>query len=114
MTSQPEQQLPATQEPYGVPQQAQQSWAATRPVPGLNMVHECVFRSGWLAWFGGENQSKATMRTINEVNAAGRKVVACTPDRWSIWKRLGWAFVLVITLGIVGRSPGIVIVSEPA
>lgn len=90
------------------------TWAATRPVPGFNMVHGCVFRSGWTAWLAGENQAKAALRTIEEINSSGRKVAACTPDRWSIWKRILWSTVLLCTLGFVGRSPGLLLVSEPA
>ena len=87
--------------------------ASVVPATAFNQVHGCLFRSGWPAWLAGENQEKALMRVVPGLNASGRRVVAITPDRWSIWKRLLWALILVVTLGIVGRSPGVVIVTEP-
>lgn len=82
--------------------------------PTFNQVHGYPFRSGWVAWLAGENQTKVLQRAVLEINEAGRVVVALSQDRWSIWKRLLWALIVVVTLGFVGRSPGVVVISAPS
>ena len=78
-----------------------------------NQIHQVTFRAGWIGFFAGESQTKALDRVLDQVNARGLRVAAMTVDRWSFWKRLLWAFVLVITLGFVGRVPNILVVTEP-
>jgi hypothetical protein len=78
-----------------------------------NQIHQVSFRAGWIGFFAGESQTKALDRVLDQINARGLRVAAMTVDRWSIWKRILWALVLICTLGFVGRVPNILVVSEP-
>jgi hypothetical protein len=78
-----------------------------------NYVHEARYRGGWIGLFSGENQTKAIGRIVHDLNARGYRVAAMVQDRWSFWRRLIWAFVALITLFFVVRSPNVLIVSEP-
>jgi hypothetical protein len=78
-----------------------------------NQLHTIRYRGGWIGLFAGENQTKALQRAIPQLNASARRVVAVVPDRWSFWKRLGVILLLIVTLGIVGRVPNVLLISEP-
>lgn len=80
---------------------------------GHNQVHEVRFRGGLIGLFAGENQQKALTKLVADVNNQGRVVAGMVNDRWSFWRRLGWAFILVITLGLYTREPNVLLVSAP-
>jgi hypothetical protein len=81
--------------------------------PGYNELHMVHYKGGWIGLFGGESQEKALRRAIPLINASGQRVVAAVADRWSIWKRIGVALLLIITLGFVGRTPNVLLITEP-
>jgi hypothetical protein len=78
-----------------------------------NTVVEVRWKGGWPGLFTGENQEKALLRTITQVNASGREVAAIVVDRWSFFRRLGWAFVAGLTLGFVVRHQNLLLVTAP-
>jgi hypothetical protein len=94
------------------------AWAeqADPPQPDfpLNELYTVAYRGGWIGLFAGESQERALQRALPEINASGRCVVAAVEDRWSFWKRLGVALLFVITLGIVGRVPNVLLITEMA
>jgi hypothetical protein len=85
----------------------------TLRVSQFNEVTEVRFRRGWVGFFARENQHKALTRAVQQINSSGRSVVSTAPDEWSWLSRLGWAFVALITLGIVVRAPNLLVVTAP-
>ena len=83
------------------------------PEPPYNQLHTVKYRGGWIGLFAGENQTKALQRVIPQLNAAGLRIAATVTDRWSIWKWIGVALLLIVTLGFVGRVPNVVLITEP-
>lgn len=81
---------------------------------GHNQVHEVRFRGGLIGLFAGESQQKALTKSVADINLQGRVVAGLVNDRWSFWRRLGWAFIFVFTLGIYTRQPNVLLVSAPA
>lgn len=63
--------------------------------------------------FAGENQILALQRSLSEINALELRVVAAVEDRWSAWKRIGVVLLLIVTLGFVGKVPGVLLSTEP-
>ncbi len=89
---------------------------ASPMVPGLtfrNGVTKVAYRRGWPGLFSGENQTKALERCISQLNANGQRVSAAAVDRWSLWAKLGWAFVAIITLGFVVKAENLILITEP-
>ena len=82
-------------------------------VHSYNQLHTIKYRGGWIGLFAAENQTKALQRAIPELNASGLRVAAAVEDRWSVWKRIGVILLLIVTLGIVGRVPNILLITEP-
>ena len=82
-------------------------------MPNYNQTFEARFRAGWIGLFAGENQTKSVRRQIAVLNSQDLRVAALVLDRWSIWRRLLWALILICTLGFVGRVPNVLIVTEP-
>jgi hypothetical protein len=78
-----------------------------------NQLHTIKYRGGWIGLFAGENQTKALQRAIPQLNASGLRVAAAVEDRWSVWKRIGVILLLIVTLGIVGRVPNVLLITEP-
>jgi hypothetical protein len=81
--------------------------------PSHNELHTVHYKGGWIGLFGGENQEKALRRAIPLINASGQRVVAAVEDRWSVWKRIGVLLLFLITLGFVGRTPNVLLITEP-
>ncbi|MGB7050665.1 MAG: hypothetical protein WBG41_03765 [Acidimicrobiales bacterium] len=81
--------------------------------PSYNELHMVHYKGGWIGLFGGESQEKALRRAIPLINASGQRVVAAVEDRWSFWKRIGVVLLLLITLGFVGRTPNVLLITEP-
>jgi len=78
-----------------------------------NQLHTITYRGGWIGLFAGENQTKALLRAMPQLNASGRHIVAAVEDRWSIWKRLGVILLLIVTLGFIGKVPNVLLITEP-
>jgi hypothetical protein len=62
--------------------------------------------------FAGESQIKALQRALPEINASGRFDVAAVDDRWSFWKRFGVALLFMVTLGIIGKVPNVLFITQ--
>ena len=86
---------------------------SSRLTMSYNQLHMVKYRGGWIGLFAGENQTKALERAIRQLNSSGLQVVAAVNDRWSFWKRLGVALLLIATLGIVGRVSNVAQITEP-
>jgi hypothetical protein len=78
----------------------------------MNTTRRVSFRGGWIGLFSGESQGKALERELTRLNADGYKVAFVVDDRWSIFARAFWLLVFIFTLGIVGKSPNLLIVGE--
>ena len=114
---------PASPSPGGEPQAPLAPPAAQSPgLPSVegsqaavsyNQLHRVSYRGGIIGLLAGENQIKALQRAIPQLNASGLRVVAAVVDRWSIWKRLGYTLLLIVTLFLVGRVPNIILITEP-
>ncbi len=83
-----------------------------QPELPLNELYTVNYRGGWIGLLAGESQIKAVERALSEINATGRYVVAAVEDRWSFWKRLGVALLFIITLGIVGKVPNVLLITR--
>lgn len=84
-----------------------------QPAPQFNYTMSVTYKGGWPGLFGGENQTKALDRVLRELNSRGHRVAAAVTDRWSFWKRLGMAFLAVISLGFYVRVPNVILITEP-
>jgi hypothetical protein len=80
--------------------------------PPLNELFTVSYCGGWIGLFAGESQEKALQRAVPEINSSGRRVVAAVQDRWSVWKRLDIALLLLVTLGFVGKVPNVFLITE--
>jgi len=81
--------------------------------PTYNAVVEVRWKGGWLGLFARESQAKALGRTLAQLNANGLCAAAAATDRWSFFRRLGWAIVAGITLGFVVRHQNLILVTAP-
>jgi hypothetical protein len=77
-----------------------------------NGIYQVRWKGGWPGFFSGENQSKAMTRALTEINGQGWRIAAAVTDRWSFFKKLGWAIVAIITLGFVVRHENVILVIE--
>ncbi len=68
--------------------------------------------TGWAALLSGESQGRAVDRGLTELNERGYRVVFITPDKWSLFRHLLNFLHVLVTLGISGRAPNILIVGE--
>ena len=85
---------------------------ASAPDGAHTTVYHVNYRVGLVGVLAGESLSKALRRTIEQINADSRRVVFMVKDRWSIWAWLGALLLLLLTLGLVGRAPGYLVVTE--
>ena len=83
------------------------------PPPQFNYTVRVTYKGGWPGLFTGENQTKAIDRVLRDLNSRGHRVAAAANDRWSFWKRLGMAFLAVISLGFYVRVPNVILITEP-
>ncbi len=90
------------------------SEALGQPMPTtFNQLHSVRYKHGWPGLFTGENQTKALLRALEDLNGRGLKVAAAVTDQWSFWKRLGCVLLAIVTLGFVVRAPNVVLLIEP-
>ena len=75
--------------------------------PGHTRTYQSTYRSGLIGVLAGESAGKALARIIEQINRDGARVVFMIRDRWSIWQWLGALILFVLTLGLVGRTPGL-------
>ena len=80
--------------------------------PGHTRTYQSTYRSGLIGVLAGESAGKALARIIEQINRDGARVVFMIRDRWSIWQWLGALILFVLTLGLVGRTPGYVVIAE--
>ena len=80
--------------------------------PGHTRTYQTTYRSGLIGVLAGESAGKALARTIEQINQDGARVVFLVRDRWSIWQWLGALILFVLTVGLVGRTPGYVVITE--
>ena len=77
------------------------------------ITRQVKVKSGWLAVF--ENEQQAVVRVTRELNRDGYYVVAVYPaGNFSAMEQLVVAIFTLLTLGMWGRRPGMVIVAERA
>ena len=80
---------------------------------GPNIVQRrTTFRAGWLGVFEGESLGSSIDRELNILNEAGYRVVFMVPDRWSLGRYLLNFLIAGLTLGVVVRVPGQLIIAE--
>ena len=72
------------------------------------------FRGGWIGLFSRERQGNALDRALKELNADGYRVAFVANDRWSFVRYRLEVVVIICTLGLVARSPNLLIIGEPA
>lgn len=77
-----------------------------------NRTYQTRFRSGLIGMLSGESLAKSLARTLEEVNDDEQRVVFMVRDSWSIWRWLGTVLLFIVTIGLVGCSPGYLLVTE--
>ena len=78
----------------------------------MNVQRRATYVAGWIGLFRGESLGSAVERTILELNADGYRVVFMIPDRWSVARVLLNILITVVTLGIVSKARGMLIIGE--
>lgn len=79
---------------------------------GYNRTHSVDFGGGWSSILA-RGQAEAVGAVVDQLNRDGRCVVAMTPEAWALRRRVSNGLLLLITLGFVGKTPGLLLVSAP-
>ena len=86
--------------------------ALTETTPEHTRTYQANYRAGLVGVLAGESAGKALRRTIEQINADGRRVAFMVKNRWSIWQWLGALLLFLLTVGLVGRAPGYLVIAE--
>ncbi|MCY4375357.1 MAG: hypothetical protein OXC31_16470 [Spirochaetaceae bacterium] len=75
-------------------------------------TYSADFRAGLIGLLAGENLAKATNRVLEQARRDGQRLVFMVRDQWSIWRWLLSFIGFAISLGLWGRLPGYLLVTE--
>ena len=86
--------------------------ATETSLTGATRMYRVTYRAGLIGALAGESLNKALARVVDQINADECRVVFLVKDRWSIWWWIGALLLVVLTLGLVARAPGYLVIAE--
>lgn len=77
---------------------------------GFNMVRRVTRTGGLIGLFKTQHHNVSDQ--VNELNRSGYRVTFVVSDSWTFLQWLGALLLLIITIGIYTKSPGLLIIGE--
>ena len=77
-----------------------------------NRTYSATYGTGLIGALAGESLGKAVDRSLEEAQRDGPRLVFMVRDGWSIWRWLGAFIGFVLSLGLWGRLPGYLLITE--
>jgi hypothetical protein len=77
---------------------------------GYNTIRRVNRTGGLVGAF--RTKQRNVMDQVDDLNRSGYRATFITPDSWTFIQWLGAAFLLICTLGIYSKAPGLLIIGE--
>lgn len=78
----------------------------------INRTYSADYRAGLIGALAGESLGKAVDRALAQAQKDGQRLVFMVRDGWSIWRWIATFLGFVLSLGLWGRTPGYLLVTE--
>lgn len=78
-----------------------------------NVVRRVSYRGGWIGFFTGNSKRRTLERGIQDLNAAGHRVILVEKDEWGWIGKLLSILLLIVTLGLFTFEEGYLVIGEP-